>query len=336
MKHVTIGLIACILCLPGIVQAQSKAETVSKGNRFELKPVLKEEGTTVILFMQNSSVMEQQFLADIEKHLAYTEKVALDVVRLKDVMAPAAQQYSIKATPTAVVYDRFGRELVRTSQPDEIRAAVHKGLNTARIKWIDEDDPKAPELYGFPADRIKQGLPGILKAMSLRREALNMFFGMSDIHFNDGFLKQREHELIGTSVSSLNKCKFCLGSHALGLQRQGVPLNIVDAIAADDLSKAVLAPKDVALLKFVKLLTLNPSHTTDADVQAMRDAGFTDEQIWESAFEVALFSFANRMADAYGLDYPTSGWYPPQMREKIEQEKAAQKDTDTAAPDAKK
>jgi alkylhydroperoxidase family enzyme len=112
-----------------------------------------------------------------------------------------------------------------------------------------------------------------------------------------------------------------VGSHAAALRRQGVDQDIVDAIGTGDLSKVKLTPKDQALLKFVQLLTLNPSHTLDKDTQAMREAGWTDEEIWETAFEVGIFSFLNRMSDAYGLDYPTGGWYPPQLREKMEKQK---------------
>jgi len=108
----------------------------------------------------------------------------------------------------------------------------------------------------------------------------------------------------------------------------------VDAIGTGDLSKVKLTPQDQALLTFVKLLTLTPSHTRDADVQAMRDARWTDEQIWEVANEVGIFSFLNRMADAYGLDYPTTGWYPPQLREKMEREKQKQqKEKASDSPD---
>jgi alkylhydroperoxidase family enzyme len=114
-----------------------------------------------------------------------------------------------------------------------------------------------------------------------------------------------------------------VGSHAAALRRQGVSDDIVDAIGTGDLSKVSLTPKDAALLKFVKLLTLNSSHTRDTDVQEMRTAGWIDEQIWETAFEVGIFSFLNRMADVYGLDYPSTGWYPPRMREKIEQQNQA-------------
>lgn len=95
----------------------------------------------------------------------------------------------------------------------------------------------------------------------------------------------------------------------------------MDAIGSGDLSKVKLTPKDQALLTFVKLLTLNPAHTLDADVETMRNAGWTDEQIWETAFEVGIFSFLNRMADAHGLDYPTNGWLPPELRDILTQEK---------------
>ena len=115
-----------------------------------------------------------------------------------------------------------------------------------------------------------------------------------------------------------------MGSHASALRRQGADQDLVDAIGTGDLTKIKLTPKDAALLKFVNLLTLNPSHTQDSDVEAMRAVGWTDEQIWETSFEVGIFSFLNRMADAHGLDYPSSGWFPPALREKIEREKAEQ------------
>jgi alkylhydroperoxidase family enzyme len=105
------------------------------------------------------------------------------------------------------------------------------------------------------------------------------------------------------------------------LRKQNVDQEIVDAIAAGDLSKVNLPPKDIALLTYVKLVTLSSSHMQDTDVQAMRDAGWTDEQIWEATFEVGMFSFLNRMADAHGLDYPSSGWFPPEMRALMEKPK---------------
>lgn len=98
------------------------------------------------------------------------------------------------------------------------------------------------------------------------------------------------------------------------MRSQGASPELVDAVGTNNFEGVVLEPKDKALIQFVKLLTLRPAETRDADVQAMRDAGYTDEQIWEVCVEVGIFSFLNRMADAYGLDYPTGGWFPPQAK----------------------
>jgi alkylhydroperoxidase family enzyme len=98
-----------------------------------------------------------------------------------------------------------------------------------------------------------------------------------------------------------------------------VSQELVDAVGTTNLKKAQVDPKDLELLQFVRKLTLEPAEMRDEDVQAMRNAGWTDEQIWEAALEVSIFSFLNRMADAYGLDYPSGGWFPPALRGKTEQ-----------------
>ena len=111
----------------------------------------------------------------------------------------------------------------------------------------------------------------------------------------------------------------------------------MDAIGTGNIKNTkdvTFSAKDLALLKFVKLLTLNPSDTKDDDVEALREAGWTDEQIWEMGIEVGIFSFLNRMADVHGLDYPSTGWYPPGLREKIEREKEPQKETPPKDPSA--
>lgn len=77
-----------------------------------------------------------------------------------------------------------------------------------------------------------------------------------------------------------------------------------------------LEEKERSLLEFVKVLTLEPAKTRDAHVERMRKAGWKDEEIFEASFITALFAFFNRMADAYGLDYPAQGWFPPELRPK--------------------
>ena len=199
---------AAAMAMPLNAWADGKTVEVSKGEKFEYKTVLRPEGTTVLLFIQDTSAMEREFLADLEKELDGTTRVQLDLVRLKDTTAEAAAQYEVKETPTAIIYDRFGNVIAKTSKADEIKAAVRKGRLMARIKWIDEDDPKAAETYRMPAEMIKRGIPGIVKTAGLRPEVYQMFNIMSQVHFSDGFLKRREHEMVAAYVSGLNRCKF--------------------------------------------------------------------------------------------------------------------------------
>jgi uncharacterized peroxidase-related enzyme len=109
-----------------------------------------------------------------------------------------------------------------------------------------------------------------------------------------------------------------VGSHAAALRSLGASPELVDAVATNRLKDAKLDEKERTLLEFVRVLTLTPARVTDEHVAAMRKAGWSDEQIFEAAFEVSAFSFLNRMADAYGLDYPSGGWYPPELRKEME------------------
>ena len=105
-----------------------------------------------------------------------------------------------------------------------------------------------------------------------------------------------------------------MGSHAGFLQAAGAEKELVDAVALNDLSKVSINDKDRALLDFVRILTVEPWMTRDAHVVRMRKAGWSDPEIFEAAFITSLFAFFNRMADAYGLDYPQGGWLPPALQ----------------------
>ena len=98
------------------------------------------------------------------------------------------------------------------------------------------------------------------------------------------------------------------------MQLQGQDAKDVDAVATLNVEKAKISKKEQALLDYVKVLTLEPSKVRDTHTASLRQAGWTDEQIFEASFITSLFAFTNRMADAYGLDYPSNGWIPPAMR----------------------
>ena len=59
-----------------------------------------------------------------------------------------------------------------------------------------------------------------------------------------------------------------------------------------------------ALLELVRTVTLHAYETTDADVERVRAAGWSDPQIGEAVYVTAIFAFFNRVADAFGLEDP--------------------------------
>jgi alkylhydroperoxidase family enzyme len=79
---------------------------------------------------------------------------------------------------------------------------------------------------------------------------------------------------------------------------------VVMALASGDLAAAPVSDAERALLGMVETVTRHAHRTTDAEVQAVRDAGWTEPQIAEAVYITALFAFFNRVADAFGLDDP--------------------------------
>jgi alkylhydroperoxidase family enzyme len=105
-----------------------------------------------------------------------------------------------------------------------------------------------------------------------------------------------------------------VSSHAALLQLQGQDSGDVDAVATAKLDQAKFTEKEQRLLEYVKVLTLEPANVRDSLVEGMRRVGWTDDEIFEASFITSLFAFFNRMADAYGLDYPAGRWLPPDLR----------------------
>ena len=82
------------------------------------------------------------------------------------------------------------------------------------------------------------------------------------------------------------------------------------AIVEGKLDEAALTAAERALLEYVELVTRAAYRTTRDDVQKLRDAGWTEDQIAEAVYVTAMFAFFNRVADAFGVppqDYLATG-----------------------------
>lgn len=75
-----------------------------------------------------------------------------------------------------------------------------------------------------------------------------------------------------------------------------------------DWTTAVLSPKRTVMLRFAVKLTSTPAATSDADVDALREVGFSDRDILDITEVVGYYAYANRIADGLGLK--TEDWIP--------------------------
>ena len=79
---------------------------------------------------------------------------------------------------------------------------------------------------------------------------------------------------------------------------------MVAALERGQLDEAPGEERERPLLELVRRLTETPAQTSDADVEALREVGWTDLEIAEAVYVTALFAFFNRVADAFGLADP--------------------------------
>jgi len=73
------------------------------------------------------------------------------------------------------------------------------------------------------------------------------------------------------------------------------------ALRDGDLEAAKVTPEERLLLEFITTLTRHAYKITDEQVQALRDANWSDEQIGEAVYVGALFNLFVRLADAFDI-----------------------------------
>ena len=79
---------------------------------------------------------------------------------------------------------------------------------------------------------------------------------------------------------------------------------VAQALRDGDLNRASVTPAERLLLEFVGTLTKHAYRITDGQVQALRDAGWTDAQVAEAVYVGALFNLFVRLADAFDIHPP--------------------------------
>lgn len=174
-------------------------------------------------------------------------------------------------------------------------------------------DPKAPTALNLPMvdplpaptqkyfdvcmDKLGM-IPNVLQAYAHDIDKLNAFTGMyNDLMLADSGLTKLEREMIAVVVSSINRCFYCLVAHGAAVRElSGDP--VLGERMVMNYRTADLDRRQRAMLDFAAKMTTASAEMTEADRQGLRDAGFSDRDIWDIANVAGFFNMTNRVASA--------------------------------------
>ena len=182
------------------------------------------------------------------------------------------------------------------------------------MTWIktinyEDADNKLKKIY----DRVKGPngqIDNILAAHSLRPHSLvgHMTLYKNVLHNQNNELPKWYLETVGTLVSYLNKCDYCVQHHFQGLKKllqdEHQAEEILRAIQSGYYAK-VFEGKEYAGLRYAKELTLMPHAINETNMLLLKNAGLDDGEILEINQVVSYFNYANRMV--LGLGITTDG-----------------------------
>lgn len=172
------------------------------------------------------------------------------------------------------------------------------------IRVIDEDaaEDKLKEVYAeISSSRGKIG--NILRIQSLNPEALKAHLELYiSIMFKAGGLSRAQRELIATVVSIQNECEYCTHHHAEALNFYWRDREKLNQLISDP-SQIEHTELDQAMLDYAMKLTQEPAAVSERDIEKLRSAGFSDEDILEINLVTSYFNFVNRVAEGLGVEF---------------------------------
>ncbi|CAB3872112.1 hypothetical protein LMG26858_02783 [Achromobacter anxifer] len=143
--------------------------------------------------------------------------------------------------------------------------------------------------------------PNMFRAVANSPAALQSMWGAFGA-LGGGVIPAKLGEQIAVAVADRNACEYCLAAHTALGRKAGASAEEMSAAQAGDAAD----PKTAAALRFALKLVEARGQVNDADVQAVRAAGYSDQEIVEILAHVALNLFTNyvNVAFAVPVDFP--------------------------------
>src|SRR5215467_8206957 len=159
---------------------------------------------------------------------------------------------------------------------------------------------KCTEKLGF--------VPNVLKAYAFDNAKLEAFVALyNDLMLAPSGLSKLEREMIAVVTSSENRCYYCLTAHGAAVRALGSD-PVLGELMAMNYRAARLDRRQRAMLDFAVKLTEEAWAIEEADRAALREAGFSDRDIWDIAAVAGFFNMSNRIASATDMR-PNSAYH---------------------------
>ena len=166
------------------------------------------------------------------------------------------------------------------------------------------------ELDDLPADlqeRIRPiaersgFVPNVFRGFGKRPDELRAFLDYHDaLMDSDEGLSKAERELIVVATSAANHCTYCVVAHGAILRVRAKDPELADRVVANPYT-VELSPRQRAIVDLALLMATESASLTDNDLDDVRTAGLTDDEIWDIGAITALFAMSNRMAHLLAL-----------------------------------
>jgi len=163
----------------------------------------------------------------------------------------------------------------------------------------------APEASRPLLDAVAKQLgsaPNMFRSIALSPHALEGHLGLFGA-LSKGALPAATRERIALAVAEVNGCSYCLSAHTY-LGRNLAKLD--DAEITANRNGASNNPKADAAVRFAAKVARERGHVTEADLTAVKLAGYTDAQVIEIVAHVALNSWTNYFNEVFQteIDFP--------------------------------
>lgn len=145
-------------------------------------------------------------------------------------------------------------------------------------------------------------VPNIFATVANSPAALEGYLGMSGA-LAKGTLPAATRERIALAIAQVNQCGYCLSAHTF-FGRNAAKLD--DGEITANRNGASNDPKADAAVRFAVKIARERGGVSQADVEAVRAAGYTDGELVEIVEHVALNTFTNYFNEVFKteIDFP--------------------------------